>query len=454
MGEGVSLINGHIDSKYLKIEGLYSVCKQLQDTSARTGKEKIISENKNYEDFKQLLLFLFDNSITTGLDIKKMGKEITNSSNYDIPHIYTFNNLLEYVKVNNTGKDVDVLTARNAIWNISGGRLEHMEFLEEIVTKSLRLGIDAKTINKVFGYEFIPTFDVQLGTPIEDVKLNGDEEIFISQKLNGTRCVYWKGELWTRSGKKYTGCQHIINDIKRLCVEEFTIDPNEVVFDGELVLKSCGLSDSEAFQKGTGIANSKNETKEELEYVIFDTMSSAEFEQKKCNRKYGARRSSLENLPEVFNRLGLTNIRIVPFFYRGYNHEKIWEYLDYAEQNDMEGIIVNLDTPYEFKRTKSLIKVKAYKDCSLECIKMNIADKGKYKGILGSITCRYKEWTVDVGSGFNEEQRKYFTQHPDDIVGKIIEIKYKEPTKNKSGQESLQFPVFMGIRFDKDTPDF
>ena len=120
----------------------------------------------------------------------------------------------------------------------------------------------------------------------------------------------------------------------------------------------------------------------------------------------------------------------------------------------MEGVIVNLDTPYEFKRTRSLIKVKAYKDCSLECIKMNIADKGKYKGILGSITCRYKEWTVDVGSGFNEEQRKYYTQHPDDIVGKIIEIKYKEPTKNKSGEESLQFPVFMGIRFDKDSPDF
>ena len=439
------------DSKYLGIDGLYVMCRNLQLTTKRSEKERIIEHNKECEDFKELLLFLFDNSVTTGLDIKKINKQ-TNSCDY-YEFVNSFSQLLDYVKHNNTGRDYDINTVQHTACLFSDSE-QVVDFIYEVVTKSLRLGIDAKTINKVFGYEFIPTFDVQLGTPIEDVKLNGDEEIFISQKLNGTRCIYWKGDLWTRSGKKYTGCQHIINDIKRLCVEDFTIDPNEVVFDGELVLKSCGLSDSEAFQKGTGIANSKNETKEELEYVIFDTMSSVEFEQKKCERKYGARRSSLENLPEVFNRLGLTNIRIVPFFYRGYNHEKIWEYLDYAEANDMEGVIVNLDTPYEFKRTKSLIKVKAYKDCSLECIRINIADKGKYKGILGSITCKYKEWTVDVGSGFNEEQRKYYTQHPNDIVGKIIEIKYKEPTKNKSGEESLQFPVFMGIRFDKDTPDF
>lgn len=437
------------DSKYLGIDGLYTMCRNLQLTTKRSEKERIIEHNKEYEDFKELLLFLFDNSITTGLDIRKINKQIMVDSTTTIVPPDSFKNLLEYVKCNNTGTNIDIINVQYGIENVALRSEVIEDFLKEVVTKSLRLGIDAKTINKVFGYKFIPTFDVQLGTPIEDVKLNGDEEIFISQKLNGTRCVYWKGELWTRSGKKYTGCQHIINDIEKLCREDFCINPNEVVFDGELVLKSCGLSDSEAFQKGTGIANSHNETKEELEYVIFDTMSSVEFEQKKCNRKYGARRSSLENLPEVFNRLGLTNIRIVPFFYRGYNHEKIWEYLDYAEANDMEGVIVNLDTPYEFKRTKSLIKVKAYKDCSLECIRINIADKGKYKGILGSITCKYKEWTVDVGSGFNEEQRKYYTHHPDDIVGKIIEIKYKEPTKNKSGEESLQFPVFMGIRFDK-----
>lgn len=434
------------DSKYLGIDGLYEVCKQLQETSARTGKEKIIAEYRGYDDFKSLLLFLFDNSVTTGLDIKKVNKQ-TNSCDY-YEFINSFTQLLDYVKEHNTGRDYDINTIQHTACLFSDNE-QILDFIYEVVTKSLRLGIDSKTINKIFGYEFIPTFDVQLGTPIEDVKLNGDEEIFISQKLNGTRCIYWKGDLWTRSGKKYTGCQHIINDIKRLCKEDFCIDPNEVVFDGELVLKSCGLSDSEAFQKGTGIANSKNETKEELEYVIFDTMSSLDFENKTSSRKYGSRRAFLETLPETFNRLGLTNIRIVPFFYRGYNHEKIWEYLDYAEANDMEGVIVNLDDYYQFKRTKSLLKCKKFFDIDLRCIRIEQGEKGKYKNTLGAIVCRYKDGEVKVGSGFTEEQRNDYFNNPGKIINEIVTVKYKEATKNKDGSESLQFPVFVCVRQDK-----
>lgn len=438
------------DSKYLGIDGLYQVCRNLQLTTKRSEKERLIGYNKECEDFKELLLFLFDNSVTTGLDIKKIYKQTTTCDYYEF--INSFSQLLDYVKEHNTGRDYDINTVRHTVCLFSDDN-NIVEFIYEIVTKSLRLGIDAKTINKVFGYEFIPTFDVQLGTPIEDVKLNGDEEIFISQKLNGTRCIYWKGELWTRSGKKYTGCQHIINDIKRLCIEDFCINPNEVVFDGELVLKSCGLSDSEAFQKGTGIANSKNETKEELEYVIFDTMSSEDFESKTSGRKYGSRRSLLENLPETFKRLGLTNIRIVPFFYRGYNHEKIWEYLDYAEANDMEGVIVNLDDYYQFKRTKSLIKVKKFFDIDLRCIRIEQGEKGKYKNTLGAIVCRYKDGEVKVGSGFTEEQRNDYFNNPGKIINEIVTVKYKEATKNKDGSESLQFPVFVCVRQDKSLAD-
>ena len=66
--------------KYLGIEDLFEVCKSLQATTKRNEKEKIITEYKDYEDFKSLLLFLFDNSVTTGLDIKKMNKTITNTA--------------------------------------------------------------------------------------------------------------------------------------------------------------------------------------------------------------------------------------------------------------------------------------------------------------------------------------------------------------------------------------
>ena len=43
----------------------------------------------------------------------------------------------------------------------------------------------------------------------------------------------------------------------------------------------------------------------------------------------------------------------------------------------------------------------------------------------------------------------------DNIEGAIIEVKYKEITKDKkTGLESLQFPVFVGIRNDKIEPSY
>ena len=139
--------------------------------------------------------------------------------------------------------------------------------------------------------------------------------------------------------------------------------------------------------------------------------------------------------------------------YEGYDHSEIWKWLDYAEQNDWEGVILNLDTPYECKRTKNLIKVKKFKEIDLRCININIATTGKYKGVMGSITCKYGDSTVDVGSGFNDEKRIYYTDNPKEIIDHIISIKYKEETINKNGGKSLQFPIFIDCRFDKSVAD-
>lgn len=75
---------------------------------------------------------------------------------------------------------------------------------------------------------------------------------------------------------------------------------------------------------------------------------------------------------------------------------------------------------------------------------------GRNKDRLGKVYVDFKGNEVGVGSGFSDEQREYFWQHPEKILYKIIEVKYKEETKNKDGTESLQFPVFVRIRDDKN----
>ncbi|WP_157895558.1 hypothetical protein [Clostridioides difficile] len=71
---------------------------------------------------------------------------------------------------------------------------------------------------------------------------------------------------------------------------------------------------------------------------------------------------------------------------------------------------------------------------------------GKYKGILGNIICDYKGYRLGVGTGFTDEQRKYYFNNQDKIINHITEIKYREETNNEKGELSLRFPVFLRVR--------
>jgi hypothetical protein len=58
---------------------------------------------------------------------------------------------------------------------------------------------------------------------------------------------------------------------------------------------------------------------------------------------------------------------------------------------------------------------------------------------------------VNVGSGFTEEHRKTFWK--ENLVDRIVAIKYNMRIKNKQGEDSLFLPVFIELRDDKDIAD-
>lgn len=408
----------------------------IKNTSSINEKKKIIMNNKNNELFKKCLFFLL-NGYPTGLSAKKIKKKVIKSE-YILP---TFEDVMKYLSQNNTGTDNDI----SIIQAFLDEHEEDREFYEQMITKSFRLGADSKVVNSVIP-GLIPTFEIQLGTSIEKCKLIDGTYISISHKMNGTRCVYINGQMKSRQNKLYSGLDHIIEDIKKLGLEDFFID-------GELVYKNEeGLSDSDAFQKGCSIAMSKDNDKSQLKLVVFDIFPKEEFLNLHTSKKtYKERRKDLDKLEESIIASDIINLSVVERLYEGTDHSQIWKWLDYADEDmGWEGIVINLDTPYECKRTKNLIKVKRFFEKDLRCTKVNIATTGKYKGIMGSITCNYFDNTVDVGSGFNDSQREYYAKHPEEIVGKIVSVKYKEETQNKDGGKSLQFPVYMGILIDRD----
>lgn len=419
------------------------ICDQLQAINSRIEKENILKANENNENFKYILNFLLDTNITTGISEAKINKIVPSDESH-----MSFIQLLEYVKENNTGTD-NILSEIHSFLNYQP--FEMQNFYRSILTKSLKLGLDVKTVNKVYGDNFVFQFEVQLGTSIEKCKIPENTYFYLSHKLNGSRALFYKGDLYTRSGKKYTGVEHIINDLQQICL---CLTNLHFVFDGELVRKNIdNLSDSENFQIGCGIANSKAETKEELKLVIFDIITDKDFENGKSKLTYSERIKQIKAIKNVISELNIENLSVVDMFYEGTDQTQIWKWLDYAEEHDLEGVIVNLDTPYECKRTKNLIKVKRFFECDIRCTGIE-SGIGRNLNTLGAIICDYKGFKCRVGSGFTDEQRNYYYNNPNEIVGKIVTVKYKEETKNKNGGISLQFPIFQICRCDKTEPNY
>ena len=60
---------------------------------------------------------------------------------------------------------------------------------------------------------------------------------------------------------------------------------------------------------------------------------------------------------------------------------------------------------------------------------------------------RYKDNILHVGSGMTDEQRHTFWEERESLIDRVIEVKYKEESRDKeTGKPSLQFPIFVQLR--------
>ena len=416
--------------------------KQIQNTSSLNDKKAIISANKDNELFKKCLVFLLDGNVVTGISTAKIKKEIWLDSY--VLRLDTFEEVMDYLAENNTGTDLNVLTVQMFI----RANAEYRDFYEEMVTKKFRLGIDKKGVNKAIP-NLIPTWDVQQAYPLDDKNMPKDGEWFaLSQKLNGNNNGVLNGKCISRQGKEFIGMSHIIDDINKLSFKD-------MFFNGELIRKNeDNLPDDENFQIGTGVINSDDTDKTCIKFVIYEMLPKEEFLNGESKLTYKQRRKTyLDPLAEEIEKLGLENIEVVPILYEGTDKSKIQEWLDKADDMGWEGCMLNKDTKWKNKRNNGILKVKSFKHADILCTDV-IEGDGKYKGTLGLIKCDYKGFELGVGSGFTDSQRDYYWNHRDEIVGKIVQIKYKGETKNKQGGLSVQFPIFETIRNDKTEPSY
>lgn len=427
------------EATYIPEKTIMKFCYEIMPVSSIITKKEIISKYKDNEYVCQFLQFLLDKLIVTGISTKKLSRIV---NPVDAPFCETILSLASYLSKNNTGSDKDIFVAQEYLDYLSEDIDKNL--MKKIITKSLKLGIDTKIVNTVIP-GLIKVHEVQQAVALQNAKIKPGEWICLSQKLNGNRATYIDGQLLSRQGKEFSNLQHIKDELSELN----SLFEQDMVFDGEIIRKNIdNVSDNENFRIGTGVLNSDDEDKTCLSFVIFDVLPLAEFVEGQSKDTYMTRLNTMLTVAEWLNsgRLNSCHLDVVDFLYHGTDHSMIDKCLAKMDSEGKEGCMLARDVPYQCKRHNGLLKVKTFYTMDLPIVGFENGT-GKNEHTLGNIIVKYKDNTVGVGSGFSDEQRDWFWNHRDELLGRIVEVKYKDITKDKgTGKESLQFPTFVQLR--------
>lgn len=405
---------------------------ELRAAKGIKEKQRVMSDHLDNENFKKLLYYAFHPRFTYKVSEASLNTEGPHC------HIHVFENFFElcYTLANRSALTDEML--HSVIAWLEDQKAWEREIYKKILAKTLRIGVTHKSINKAIR-GLIPEWEVQQSYPIDKYPLKEGTWFALTQKLNGVRCTFYRGQLIGRSGEPFEGLDHISDELSHW---------PDLVFDGELTLKDKGdLSDNEAFRTATGIINSDGD-KSRICFTIFDVLPADEFDEGESRERYSERRTRLGGLATVLKLA--ENVSVLPILYVGNNQNKICELLDKMVAEDKEGLMVNLDAPYKCKRHSGILKVKRFYTMDLPIIRVE-EGSGKYAGTTGALIVDYKGNEVGVGTGLTDEQRQFFWEFRDAYTGVLAEIKYKEISRDKkTGAESLQFPVFLQLRTDKN----
>lgn len=339
------------------------------------------------------------------------------------------------------------ITGHNAIQVVNGFIAKNQEFADviyDVIDRNLKTRATTTLINSVMPGT-VPTFDVALAEKFDgnEKKVNFDiGEWWASRKLDGVRCIaiideHGDPKFYSRAGNEFLTLSVLAEDIKRLGLRN-------KILDGEVcIMKEDGLEDFQGIIKEIG---RKDHIIQSPKYYIFDFLEMTEFNNKAGDVSLSARLIILNAIVT-----GLTYAEPLPQF-QIKSREEFEKIAADATEMGYEGIMIRKDVGYEGKRSKNLLKVKKMHDAEYVVIDLEsdvnrIIEMGREveELMLKAVIVEHKGNTVRVGSGFNLEQRRYYHQNPNEILGKTITVQFFEETTDQHGEHSLRFPVFKAI---------
>jgi len=355
--------------------------------------------------FKTVLVHAYSPFINYG--IKKLPWEGRGTKTFDHQTWGMLKALSERKLTGNKMKEV----VKSEIYRLS---YSSAELLKRILRKDMRCGISVMMINQRYG-DIVPRNRVMRAESFNEKRIKFP--CFIGVKIDGLRAIYRNGKFVTRKGISILGMDHIARELEINTI----LGP----LDGELLVPN------KKFDQTSGLIRNRDPIPD-AQYWVFDIPVFGHFP---FHIRY-------EYMVELLRNMKHTK---VVYHTPVHNMEEINQFYKNCRSRGYEGAMVkSYYHNYQDRRCHDWMKLKPVESVDVKCIGI-YGGKGKYKGQLGGIYIRFQGKQIPVGSGFSDKQRRIFSELPDIIVGRTVEVLFMERTPSGS----FRHPRFVRIREDK-----
>lgn len=250
---------------------------------------------------------------------------------------------------------------------------------------------------------------VMLAETLEDFQheITDTEIIYVQPKLDGIRSKSESYKFISRKSKPFLTVPHIEKDVKGV----------SITLDGELY--NHDLKDD--FNELVSVIKQSKPTTKDLikseqivQYHVYDCMLPGNFID---------RYKVLEALFEVND---FKYLKLVPTY--AITKSQINEYHDKFVEEGYEGIIIRRNKPYEFFRSKNLLKLKSWKDGEFEIIDV-LEGTGNRSGMFGKFVLKDIDGeTFSANALGNYKKYRKILEDKSLLIGKKVTVKYQNLT--------------------------
>ena len=412
----------------------WKIIQLLERDNSRLYKEDTLDDFFNTEGLVKGLNYCLNNMITFG--VADIPKSVSNGSGLSADEFYDLADQLKNRELTgHAARDAiteAMLIATSEQWN---------DWYRRILIKDLRCGVSLKTVNNV-RKNTIPVFTCMLAHSGDNnpKKITGD--CVVEYKYDGVRAIIIvqnsNAVIYSRNGKLLTNFPHIEKAFSKKIFDD-------LVFDGEVMSK-----DFQSLMKQ--VHRKEGAQTEDAYFALFDFLPLDEFQTGSGTLPLIKRKELLKGFgnSEYFNdciivtKYDVLNIEDDGDKFKGINNKAIEE--------GYEGIMVKpINGLYECKRSYGWLKMKPYIELTLTVVDME-EGTGKNVGLLGALVCEGrdegKDFSVNVGTGLSDADRKLFWEQKNAVIGQLVEIRADSISLSQTSDDlySLRFPRFKTFR--------